>query len=1593
MIYLEQLMNSKIPRKNARMKSSEANKGANLLFLTDNAPLYNFLDKQRPDFFGTIVVPNLFGTILGKKILNTKYYSEIKRDKPNFKISKVLKLQDAKKTNIFDMSHFSNYFLELLNEHSQKMVQEKLFNSFHSILKDFKKFNSSNKNYLIIYNDPSQESGGSHFIDFFEYISQLNANKITTSFDGIFYSINDFYYQVAIKENKESKSKKENDNSKEDSKNELIFVRNNLKMIKKIVQGSLNTEKLDNFSSEKDVQLALEDKTQEIKINKIREDIIQLTKKLDNPDEKKKNEKLISNLLIDNDSELNTIEEIKNKVKEYKNISGSTEDFESSLKKLINNKETNSSTKTDKITQKNKDIQKEYIGMIDLILSKKENMNRVFNMNNVTGIDHVNGYDRQRTEFKKHIDNELKDMFLNFEADSKLNLKILEFKPSNIKDDNKNIYKEYSVKVQHKDFGKTYSKPYTIKFKVPVPQIDKYFKLNGQHYILINQIYPKPIIKVNQNLARLHTMYTNTTAYEIKKSKLDNEDFKFIETDFISELQKDKSTSIEKLDNDIKEDLIDKYELPLDFINFQYAKIQTKTEKYNYLFDFRKERFFEQSEGTLKNKNVIKYASYSKDNKDIVLFDNGDIKKYPKKHFNEFVMKLYEDLAKEKYNQGILNKNASAKPYFTARLLKNNIPVIKVIIMWLGFKSAMKYLNIKYTIGKKTPLSVKLDTGDYLNLYPETLKQEYFSNGLLFDKKLILKKKDIINNSKEVLDDYFSKWINSNKTEQLHELRGKIIDKMTSKLLFELNYSDDIIEIFSNILPDMLLTRNDKNSNELDNYRIRMSETIVHKLFEQMNQSVGYLKKRENTIDAKLEINPDFLNQYLSSTGIIQNTFSINPLEELNVSMKTTKSGVGNSLKSQITLEKRDLNRTHFGTISPTSTNEYGGIGLTQTLTNQHELIDKFGNIKIKDFNNKENPYKNLSAIESLTPFVDRNDTTRVVMGNQQTGQFLQLKSPDEALTQTGFESFIPKMVSERFTKKSPIEGTILDIKDNIIIIKSSKNSKIHKINCNSVKARNKRGIYMPLNYNINVKIGQKVKENDILAAGDSLKTGKLAIGKNLNVAIMGYLGANYEDGWAMTQRSANKYKAKIYKRLQLRIPPDADIIDYNIKKGSTDNGDVLLSYKRKKLYDFQTDSDFDIEEDSDTLIALNSKDNISKFFSPGGEIKDIIIKINDTDSNIIKEKHKENIKELEKIKKICSEENYGSEQQGYSSEFYNCLGSHENSDQIRIGGHKLRGHEFQGVLIEIFIEFDHTVMNGSKFTLGNTGAKGTVQYIIPEGKEPVATESGLKIDFIPTPISIIGRKNPGILFNLYLSKVMYFLNKVVIELAKEKKIQKIKSLVLEIYTCIDKTPDKVILKDLNAFFKTSTDNIIKTINDSDPLTKPAFPAIVQPFYNKITMKDISNAANILGVPLNETVTYTENGITSKTKVPVGILNVYLLEHIPKYMGSVRGSLNNNYNLTTGQGRSGTKEGDGASQIGLYDLYSLLTFRPYNMLKELHSIKSDNSRARTKLNNKIIKLKDNEYPSISDISIEKEDNTSKNMSEYLFLGSGLNPKN
>jgi len=224
-----------------------------------------------------------------------------------------------------------------------------------------------------------------------------------------------------------------------------------------------------------------------------------------------------------------------------------------------------------KISNLSSYVNKKYNGNIELNIPHKG----VFDAQKIVGMDEVGNYNKQKTELTENVDELVEDLIHGtLENDPDVDIKVLSIK-TKILDDNKNRFKEFQVRIKHTDFGNTTNKPYTISFRIPVPVNGKYIKIGGNNYILINQLFPKPIQKVAPNLVRFYTHFS-VASLKIKNAKLNaSNGFNELEEKFVQQLKSVNAIKLENMTNVLKDDVSLNYGLD-DLHDFKYSKMTIK---------------------------------------------------------------------------------------------------------------------------------------------------------------------------------------------------------------------------------------------------------------------------------------------------------------------------------------------------------------------------------------------------------------------------------------------------------------------------------------------------------------------------------------------------------------------------------------------------------------------------------------------------------------------------------------------------------------------------------------------------------------------------------------------------------------------------------------------------------------------------------------------------------------------------------------------------------------------------------------------------------------------------------------------------------
>lgn len=342
-------------------------------------------------------------------------------------------------------------------------------------------------------------------------------------------------------------------------------------------------------------------------------------------------------------------------------------------------------------------------------------------------------------------------------------------------------------------------------------------------------------------------------------------------------------------------------------------------------------------------------------------------------------------------------------------------------------------------------------------------------------------------------------------------------------------------------------------------------------------------------------------------------------------------------------------------------------------------------------------------------PFVANNSGLRVTYGSKMAPQALPLKNSEARLVRPvilqnigGDKIDVGRVVASQtpdLFMESPINGTVTAIDDDTIKIKD-KDGKTTKINIYNYMPLNEESF---INHTATVKVGDKVKEGDIIAESPFTKGGDLAIGSHLRAAYLPFLGQTIDDSVVISETAAKKMTSLHLYQFDIEYDPDTD---------------------RRELSFFRTQ--FPAKSDQKKLSKLGT-DGIVK----SGEI------VESGDYLAIK------------IRKRQATE------QSALHKIYRSLISPWVDMSLRweedVPGKVIRVID-SGEEVSIHISTEEPMVVGDKLT-NSSAAKATVGAVIPDSEMPEDSE-GNRIEMIMSPATIPSRINPGQIIEAAAAKV-----------------------------------------------------------------------------------------------------------------------------------------------------------------------------------------------------------------------------------------------
>lgn len=315
----------------------------------------------------------------------------------------------------------------------------------------------------------------------------------------------------------------------------------------------------------------------------------------------------------------------------------------------------------------------------------------------------------------------------------------------------------------------------------------------------------------------------------------------------------------------------------------------------------------------------------------------------------------------------------------------------------------------------------------------------------------------------------------------------------------------------------------------------------------------------------------EFFGSYQLSQFMDQN----NPLSEITHKRRLSALGPGGLNRDRAGFEVRDVHTSHYGRICPIETPEGPNIGLITSLTTYAKInefgfietpyrivengrvtddvvymyalqeedyyiaqanspLDENGNFLTEEVACRfagENlnapkeqvqlmdvaPMQIVSVSTALIPFLEHDDANRALMGSNMQRQAVPLIRTDAPIVGTGLERKVA--VDSGSALISAHDGIIDYVDADTIIVRYINEDGTFGIDVHDLVKYRRSNQDTCINYNASVFLGQKVKKGDTLADGAATDRGELALGRNIVVAFMPWMGYNYEDSILVSEK------------------------------------------------------------------------------------------------------------------------------------------------------------------------------------------------------------------------------------------------------------------------------------------------------------------------------------------------------------------------------------------------------------------------------------------------------------------------------------------
>lgn len=998
---------------------------------------------------------------------------------------------------------------------------------------------------------------------------------------------------------------------------------------------------------------------------------------------------------------------------------------------------------------------------------------------NEESIKHATAQDMTRTYYEKKMDPTIISIMKMFAENPEIKMVVTSATKEDISDQLNALYR-YTFKLTD-EFGKHH----TLAYDIPKLVDNKFFIINGTKKILSNQIITCPVTKIDENEVHFYTAYNQMILSRFGTSL----DPKFMLLKKLLALFKGNGSYGIAFNHGNNSYANAEYNTSLEYYElgklYYSIKIVNKSKSEFVYFIFNQ----------IDIKNIIAdmgIAYVDKPNmfpvgithdKKIIYISTLTGKDIEEDKYTIIDLVL-NAIQKYAYNIDInkcMNKFTVLKRYIYTRLkfIDRNVSIGSFLGYLYGLETLLKESGVKYEfvpdrkryadlMEKYSQAVIRFKDG-YLYYDVHPLRNSLILNGIADEIDTELYTFEEMNTTAPYSDSFYKRFRTNQMEKGYNDAKIWMMDPISEQVMKEMGLPHDFLHVM--LYANSLLEDNAKiDPKNLEFNRIRKMELIPVYMYKSLTSTYNAYRNKYGNSRTHMTVKPNDIINKLSSSRLLNDYDTLNPIRELEIENTTTYKGPGGcNVDDAYKLNRRAYDKSMMGVLAASSPDS-GSVGITRYLSFNPRIVNTMGMVKSGDDESSSDiGFGNIGSVAELTtPFaIDHDDPRRLAFVTKESKHLMPANDTDPLLIGNGVEKVLPYVLSNDFISIAKEDGVVESIDENLgLAIVKYKSGKTEAIDIANRQQKNGgMGFYILNKKEFMFKVGDKFKANDVLCKNPSYFStvnGKAAPeyqpGVLSNVAII-MSHTTHEDSCMITENISDRLGADVVYVKQIVLDAKATLYEHVNIGDTIETGDPLMIFE--DAIDDPEISAVIANADTSNMKAL---DDIVKN-TPRAKISGIVqdIKIYYT---VEPEEMSDSMKKFVNnyIKRIKDRRKY--------IENHSATNPYEITlDHLGVtkpqGIDKINGAvcPIGKVLVEIYERYTDYPGSGDKIVF-YASMKTTIHRQIPKEMAPYPIKRPEQpIDAILSPIAIEARMVTSILYALYGNKLVCGLKERIREL------------------------------------------------------------------------------------------------------------------------------------------------------------------------------------------------------------------------------------